>query len=180
MVSPCQQTHVVTELRGDVRYALPVKAPVFVKTGFNWRDQFVGTDSASRRWSYTGTTALPKVDTVVPMDRIKTGRQLPVWEASHFQPQLALPAFQHTAAHHYASTFLTSYTAANLGRNLYRVERKLVNLGFSYQVRPWVNLTLDIDNLTNVPQIRYRGVPDQVQYYNYPGTTITVGVNGRF
>ena len=80
----------------------------------------------------------------------------------------------------YASTFLTSYTATSLGRNLYRMERNLINLGFSYQVRPSVNLTLDIDNLTNVPQKRYRGIPDQVEYFNYPGTTITVGVNGRF
>ena len=80
----------------------------------------------------------------------------------------------------YASTFLTSYTATSLGRNLYRVKRNLINLGFSYQVRPSVNLTLDVDNLTNVPQKRYRGVPDQVEYFNYPGTTITVGVNGRF
>jgi outer membrane receptor protein involved in Fe transport len=80
----------------------------------------------------------------------------------------------------YASTFLTSYTAASLGRNLYRVERKLINLGFSYQVRPELSLTLDIDNLTNVPQKRYRGFPDQMEYFNYPGTTITVGVTGRF
>lgn len=80
----------------------------------------------------------------------------------------------------YASTFLTSYTATALGRNLYRVKRNLINLGFSYQVRPTLNLTLDIDNLTNVPQKRYRGIADQVEYYNYPGTTITVGVNGRF
>ncbi|MDO8543877.1 MAG: TonB-dependent receptor [Opitutaceae bacterium] len=80
----------------------------------------------------------------------------------------------------YASTFLTSYSANALGRNLYRVERKLINVGFSYQVRPGLNLTLDIDNLTNVPQRRYRGVPDQLQYYNYPGTAFTVGVSGRF
>jgi hypothetical protein len=47
-------------------------------------------------------------------------------------------------------------------------------------VRPWLNLTLNIDNLTNVPQRRYRGIPDQMEYFNYPGTGITVGVNGRF
>jgi TonB-dependent receptor len=80
----------------------------------------------------------------------------------------------------FASTFLTSYSATATYRNLYRVKRNLVNLGFSYQVRPAVNLTLDIDNLNNVPQMRYRGSPEQVEYFNYPGTTITVGVNGRF
>ena len=80
----------------------------------------------------------------------------------------------------YASTFLQTYAAGNPSRYLYRVKRNLINLGFSYQVRPSVNLTLDIDNLTNVPQKRYRGIPSQMEYYNYPGTTITVGVNGRF
>jgi iron complex outermembrane receptor protein len=80
----------------------------------------------------------------------------------------------------YAATFLTSFSAATPYRNLYRVKRNLVNVGFSYQVRPSVNVTLDIDNLNNVPQKRYRGTPDNVEYFNYPGTTITVGVNGRF
>ena len=91
-----------------------------------------------------------------------------------------MPPFSTRLLMNYASTFLTSYTAASLGRNLYRVERNLINLGFSYQVRPSLNLTLDVDNLTNVPQKRYRGIPDQVEYYNYPGTTVTVGLNGRF
>jgi iron complex outermembrane recepter protein len=78
----------------------------------------------------------------------------------------------------YASTYLQGFNA-NPARTLYRLERKLINLGFSYQLRPSLNLTLDIDNLTNVPQKRYRGIPDQMEYYNYPGTTITVGVSGR-
>ncbi|MEO6244508.1 MAG: hypothetical protein ABIQ12_03650, partial [Opitutaceae bacterium] len=81
----------------------------------------------------------------------------------------------------YATTYLTSYGGTtSTHRNLYRVKRNLVNVGFAYQIRPSVNLTLDIDNLNNVPQIRYRGTPDQREYYNYPGTTITVGINGRF
>jgi outer membrane receptor protein involved in Fe transport len=60
------------------------------------------------------------------------------------------------------------------------VKRNLINVGFSYQLRPSLTVTLDIDNLNNVPQKRYRGSADQVEYYNYPGTTITVGLNGRF
>jgi outer membrane receptor protein involved in Fe transport len=80
----------------------------------------------------------------------------------------------------YASTFLTAYNATSPARNLYRMERKLINLGFGYQLRPALNVTLDIDNLTNVPQRRYRGVQDNMEYFNYPGTTITVGINGRF
>ncbi len=80
----------------------------------------------------------------------------------------------------YAGTFLTNYNATSPARNLYRLDRTLTNLGFSYQLRPAVNLTLDIDNLTNVPQRRYRGIPDQMEYFNYPGTGVTVGVSGRF
>jgi iron complex outermembrane receptor protein len=80
----------------------------------------------------------------------------------------------------YACTFLQTYGAANPARNLYRLERTLINLGFSYQLRPELSVTLDIDNLNNVPQRRYRGVEDQIEYYNYPGTTFTVGISGRF
>ncbi|MBI5766501.1 MAG: TonB-dependent receptor [Verrucomicrobia bacterium] len=80
----------------------------------------------------------------------------------------------------YAGTFLTAYNATSPARNLYRLERTLVNLGFSYQLRPSLTLTLDIDNLNNVPQQRYRGVPTNVEYFNYPGTTLTAGVSGRF
>src|SRR5690606_8949575 len=74
------QTHVVTQLHGEVRYALPWRAPVFIKTGFDWRVQFVGLVSASRRWNYTGTTALPHDPTLRMMDEVMTGRRLPQWE----------------------------------------------------------------------------------------------------
>ena len=80
----------------------------------------------------------------------------------------------------YAGEAITAYNATSPARNLYRVERKLINLGFGYQLRPSLNVTLDIDNLTNVPQKRYRGTPDTVEHFNYPGTTFTIGLNGRF
>ena len=89
-------------------------------------------------------------------------------------------AFSARILSNYATTFLTSYGGASPWRNLYRVKRNLINLGFSYQLRPSLNVTLDIDNLNNVPQKRYRGSPDQIEYYNYPGTTFTIGLNGRF
>jgi iron complex outermembrane receptor protein len=80
----------------------------------------------------------------------------------------------------YADEFLQAYNATSSARNLYRMDRTLINLGFSYQFRPALNFTIDIDNLNNVPQRRYRGVPDNMEYFNYPGTTITFGINGRF
>ncbi len=80
----------------------------------------------------------------------------------------------------YASSYITSYSAASAGRNLYRFSRKTVTLGFAYQLRPSLSLTCDIDNLTNAEQASYRGIPDLVQSRSIPGTTITVGVSGRF
>ena len=80
----------------------------------------------------------------------------------------------------YAGEFLQSYGAASPARNLYRMERTLINLGLSYQLRPSLTLTLDVDNLSNEPQRRYRGVIENMEYFNYPGTTITFGFNGRF
>ncbi len=89
-------------------------------------------------------------------------------------------AFSTRVLANYASTFLQAYNATAPGRNLYRLDRTLINVGFSYQLRPTLGVTLDIDNLNNVPQRRYRGVSDNREYYNYPGTTLTVGLNGRF
>jgi len=80
----------------------------------------------------------------------------------------------------YGGEYLQAYSAASAARNLYRMERTLLNLGFAYQLRPTLSFTVDIDNLTNVPQRRYRGVRDNMEYYNYPGTTLTFGINGRF
>ena len=80
----------------------------------------------------------------------------------------------------FASSYITSYTAASVGRNLYKMPRKMLNLGFAYQVRPSLSLTCDIDNLTNQEQAFFRGIPDQIQSRTIPGTTITFGVSGRF
>lgn len=80
----------------------------------------------------------------------------------------------------YASTFLQTFNANNASQNVYRLDRTLINLGLSYQIRPSVTLTFDIDNFTNVPQRRYKGVENNREYFNYPGTSITAGVTGRF
>ena len=80
----------------------------------------------------------------------------------------------------YTGDHLQTYSPASLGRNLYRFSRTIQNLGFAWQVRPELNLTCDIDNLANEPQRRYRGIPDQLQAHNLTGTSVTVGVSGRF
>ena len=80
----------------------------------------------------------------------------------------------------YASGYITSYTAATVGRNLYRFPRTATNLGIGYQVRPSLSFSCDITNLTNEPQAFYRGIPDQLQSRILQGTSITMGVSGRF
>ena len=80
----------------------------------------------------------------------------------------------------YTGDYITSYAAGSAGRNIYRRERRLWNWGCAYQFRPSFGVTLDVDNLTNAPQSLYRGIPDQIQLHSLHGTTVSVGLNGRF
>ncbi len=80
----------------------------------------------------------------------------------------------------FTGAHLQTYSAASLGRNLYRFKRTITNVGIGYQLRPALSVTLDVDNLFNEPQARYRGIPDQMQSTSLTGTTVTVGLNGRF
>jgi outer membrane receptor protein involved in Fe transport len=65
--------------------------------------------------------------------------------------------------YNFTSSYITAFTAATPGRNLYRFQYATVNAGVSYQVRPNLQLTLDAANLTNEPQSLYRGVRSQMQ-----------------
>jgi len=80
----------------------------------------------------------------------------------------------------FTGDYITIYTAASVGRNLYRMKRTITNLGLAYQVRPSLTLTCDVANLFNEPEAFYRGIRDQMASTNIPGTSITLGVNGRF
>jgi len=75
---------------------------------------------------------------------------------------------------------LRSFTAVNSPRNLFRFDRTIVNAGVGFHLRPYLNLTFDVANITNEPEAFYRGYPSRMQATNIPGTTITMGVNGRF
>jgi TonB-dependent receptor len=76
--------------------------------------------------------------------------------------------------------YLTSFSAASAGRNIFRYKRTIVNVGLAYQIRPAVQLTLDVSNLFNEPLAFYRGIPDQMQSTGILGTTMNFGVSGRF
>ncbi len=82
--------------------------------------------------------------------------------------------------YNFTGSYITAFTAATPGRNLYRFKYATVTAGMSYQVRPNLQLTLDAGNLTNEPQSFYRGVTTQMQNTILNGTTLTFGVNGRF
>jgi TonB-dependent receptor len=72
------------EVRGNVRYKLPTQITVFVKTGFQLREQHLEQVGADRRWNYIGTTALPSDPSIQLHDTRKTGRRIPQWEVAAF------------------------------------------------------------------------------------------------
>ena len=80
----------------------------------------------------------------------------------------------------YTGDYISSYSSGAAGRKLYRRERRLWNWSCAYQLRSAFRVTLDVDNLTNDPQLLYRGIPDQIQLHSLHGTTVSVGFNGRF
>jgi TonB-dependent receptor len=80
----------------------------------------------------------------------------------------------------YQSDYIRSYSASTPGRNQYYLARTVINLGVNYDLRRGVGLFADVSNLTNEPQSYYRGIPDQMERTIYTGTTITVGVQGKF
>jgi TonB-dependent receptor len=88
--------------------------------------------------------------------------------------------FSARVLYNYTSDYITSYTAASVGRNQYRYAYKTFTVGAAYQWRPSLSFTIDVGNLTNEPQRLYRGNPDQMATTIINGQTITFGVNGRF
>ncbi|MEY4938396.1 MAG: hypothetical protein RIQ93_131, partial [Verrucomicrobiota bacterium] len=101
----------------------------------------------------------------------RTGNVTVSWREGRFSTRLL---------YNYTSDYITSYSAASVGRNLYRFARNSVNAGVEYRIRPNTSLTLDVANPFAEPQKLYRGIRDQMQSTINNFTTITVGVAGRF
>jgi outer membrane receptor protein involved in Fe transport len=55
-----------------------------------------------------------------------------------------------------------------------------VNAGLAYQHKPSLTLSLDVGNVFNAAQATYRGISDQMAETILPGTSVTLGVSGRF
>ena len=80
----------------------------------------------------------------------------------------------------YTGDYVTTYSAASAARSLYVRSRTMVNASLGFELWPNLSLTCDVANLTNAHQVQYRGIPDQMQQTYITGTTITIGVSGRF
>jgi outer membrane receptor protein involved in Fe transport len=72
------------------------------------------------------------------------------------------------------------YSATSPALNEFVYDRKTVNLGLAYQLRPALSLTCDVSNLFNEPYRVYVGKPDRMQITRFQFVTITFGVTGRF
>ena len=80
----------------------------------------------------------------------------------------------------YTSDYINSYSAASVARNEYRDDRLTTDVGVSWRFRPWLTFFCDVSNIENEPIRFYRGIESRLSRINYTGTTMTVGVNGRF
>ena len=79
----------------------------------------------------------------------------------------------------YTGDYLNAF-AATPQRRTYRARRVVTNVGASWQFRPQATLFLDVSNIFNETQRRYRYVESVPDYISTSGTAITVGVSGRF
>lgn len=76
----------IRTLEGNVRYKLPTRVPINLKSGLHWRDTLVQTSvtDGQRRYNYIGTGPLPDNPNRNSFDEVKTGRQVPQWDTNMF------------------------------------------------------------------------------------------------
>jgi TonB-dependent receptor len=82
--------------------------------------------------------------------------------------------------YNFTGEYITSFNATNPGLSIYRYSMKTLNVGFGYQYKSGLGLTLDISNLFNEPQEFYMGTKERFRQNITNFVTIAVGVNGRF
>ncbi len=76
--------HEIKEIRGNVRYKLPVEMPLSLKTGFRIREETAGGTRDNHRYNFTGTNSgqLPTDPTIQTFGNLKTGLDIPAWNAN--------------------------------------------------------------------------------------------------
>jgi iron complex outermembrane receptor protein len=75
----------IKELRFNLKYKVPfIRWDTFLKTGASVRDHNVELERRNRRWSYIGVNALKTDSSILLWDKVKTGRDIPQWEAAEY------------------------------------------------------------------------------------------------
>lgn len=88
--------------------------------------------------------------------------------------------FGASMSYNYTSLNIRSYNASQPSRNQYLAPRELINMNLRYQLPRNLTLNFGVSNLFNEPQRYFRGIADQLETFLVNGTTITVGLEGRF
>ena len=110
------QIDLIKEARANFRYKLPFNSfSAFLKTGAQVRDHTVEMERRNRRWNYIGTTALPEDPSILLWDKVKTGRDIPVWQAAQFiqQGQPTQPELWREDIYYYESNRLINTYKVN-------------------------------------------------------------------
>jgi outer membrane receptor protein involved in Fe transport len=100
--------------------------------------------------------------------------------ASNVQVKWNYRRFGLRVLYNFTSEHPISFGLTTPGRNLYRFDYETIDLGLTYQVRPALSLSCNVSNLGNEPYMTYRYSRERLRDYIVNGTTVTVGVNGRF
>jgi hypothetical protein len=80
----------------------------------------------------------------------------------------------------YHGDYIRTLSLTQPHRTTFRLRREVIDVNLSYQLRPQATLFCDISNITNEPQAFYRGSPDRMERTIINGTTLSLGVSGRF
>ncbi|MCR6630391.1 MAG: TonB-dependent receptor [Magnetospirillum sp.] len=87
--------------------------------------------------------------------------------------------FGASATVNYTGQYLATYSA-DQSRLRYRFERYITNFGFTYNLSRSLSFFADVQNAFNEPNSFYRYREDQVERITTAGTTLLIGVSGRF
>jgi TonB-dependent receptor len=106
----------IREVRANAKYLLPITSfTMSLKTGFSVRDHTVELERRNRRWSYLGRNSLNTDPSILLWDKVKTGRNMPVWEAAEFiqNGQPTTPSLWAEDLYYYESNRLNASNKTN-------------------------------------------------------------------
>lgn len=119
--------------------------------------------------NFGSTTPIPKnqVSDFIP----NTGNLNLSWRRKKFTARVR---------ENYHGDYIRAINLTQPHRTTFRLRREVIDVSFSYQLRPSATLFCDVSNITNEPQVFYRGSRDRMERTIINGTTMTMGVSGRF